>query len=355
MILTNEQVAAAARARGGCRRSTASTPSPTRPGSSAWSSSWRRSGCRRRRWARGCRRSRRARSPPRRAGWRGARPGGADTAARRIPRSCSAPSNRPNTASATAATPASAAPPTRTSPRRSAATPTWSCTGRCWRRWGRGRRRRAWPRPATSPPTARPASASRRRSSAAPTTSAPPTCSSASCGERGLDAEFEGEVSGVIRAGAFVSFGGELGDVYEGMLPARRLPGESLRAGPGRGRAGRRGRRSTLRLGDPIAVRVSRRRRRRAAGRTWSSPMAKKSKKPRLPASGDVVTNRRARHKFEWVETMEAGIVLQRLRGEGAARRQGADDRRLRGRRRRRGLAAQAPHPALRVRQRRRP
>ena len=39
--------------------------------------------------------------------------------------------------------------------------------------------------------------------------------------------------------------------------------------------------------------------------------MAKKSKKPRLPASGDVVTNRRARHKFEWVEKMEAGIVLR--------------------------------------------
>jgi SsrA-binding protein len=38
--------------------------------------------------------------------------------------------------------------------------------------------------------------------------------------------------------------------------------------------------------------------------------MAKKQKKPRLPASGDVVTNRRARHKFEWVEKMEAGIVL---------------------------------------------
>jgi SsrA-binding protein len=38
--------------------------------------------------------------------------------------------------------------------------------------------------------------------------------------------------------------------------------------------------------------------------------MAKKSKKPRLPASGDVVTNRRARHKFELVERMEAGIVL---------------------------------------------
>jgi SsrA-binding protein len=38
--------------------------------------------------------------------------------------------------------------------------------------------------------------------------------------------------------------------------------------------------------------------------------MAKKQKKKRLPASGDVVTNRRARHKFEWVEKMEAGIVL---------------------------------------------
>ena len=38
--------------------------------------------------------------------------------------------------------------------------------------------------------------------------------------------------------------------------------------------------------------------------------MAKKGKKKRAPASGDVVTNRRARHKFEFVETMEAGIVL---------------------------------------------
>ena len=39
--------------------------------------------------------------------------------------------------------------------------------------------------------------------------------------------------------------------------------------------------------------------------------MAKKQKKARLPASGDVVTNRRARHKFEWVEKLEAGIVLK--------------------------------------------
>jgi SsrA-binding protein len=38
--------------------------------------------------------------------------------------------------------------------------------------------------------------------------------------------------------------------------------------------------------------------------------MAKKAKKQRKPASGDVATNRRARHKFELVERMEAGIAL---------------------------------------------
>jgi SsrA-binding protein len=38
--------------------------------------------------------------------------------------------------------------------------------------------------------------------------------------------------------------------------------------------------------------------------------MAKKEKK-REPASGDVVTNRRARHRFELVEKMEVGIVLR--------------------------------------------
>ncbi len=76
--------------------------------------------------------------------------------------------------------------------------------------------------------------------------------------ERGPAAEFEGEVSGVIRAGAFVSFGGELGDVYEGMLPARRLPGERYELDRaevtlvGRGAGAR-----TLRLGDPVRARVT--------------------------------------------------------------------------------------------------
>jgi ribonuclease R len=77
-------------------------------------------------------------------------------------------------------------------------------------------------------------------------------------GERGLDAEFDGEVSGVIRAGAFVAFGGELGDVYEGMLPARTLPGgryeldrqEVSLIGSGDGA-------TVLRLGGPVRVRVT--------------------------------------------------------------------------------------------------
>lgn len=74
--------------------------------------------------------------------------------------------------------------------------------------------------------------------------------------EAGMGQEFEGEVSGVIAAGAFVRFAGELGDVYEGFLPARRLRGERFElnqtetaiVGARSGRA--------IRLGDPVTVRV---------------------------------------------------------------------------------------------------
>jgi ribonuclease R len=74
--------------------------------------------------------------------------------------------------------------------------------------------------------------------------------------EAGWGKTFEGEVSGIVGAGAFVRFGGELGDVYEGFVPARTLRGErfeknetetalvGLRTG------------HALRLGDPLAVRV---------------------------------------------------------------------------------------------------
>ena len=69
---------------------------------------------------------------------------------------------------------------------------------------------------------------------------------------------FGGEVSGVIRSGVFVAFGGELGDVYEGFLPARRLRGEDFLAlnetetalvGKASGRR--------VRMGDPVSVRVT--------------------------------------------------------------------------------------------------
>jgi SsrA-binding protein len=39
--------------------------------------------------------------------------------------------------------------------------------------------------------------------------------------------------------------------------------------------------------------------------------MAKKPKAQRTPVSGDVATNRRARHKFQVLERMEAGVELQ--------------------------------------------
>jgi ribonuclease R len=77
-------------------------------------------------------------------------------------------------------------------------------------------------------------------------------------GGRGPDVAFEGEVSGVIRSGAFVSFGGELGDVYEGFLPVRRMPAdhfdlnETETALVGRSSGAR------VRFGDPVTVAVSR-------------------------------------------------------------------------------------------------
>ena len=77
--------------------------------------------------------------------------------------------------------------------------------------------------------------------------------------ERGPDTRFEGEVSGVVGAGAFVRFGGALADVYEGFLPARRIggrerydldPTETMLVG---GRGG-----DAVRIGDPVRVTVDR-------------------------------------------------------------------------------------------------
>ena len=76
----------------------------------------------------------------------------------------------------------------------------------------------------------------------------------ASLFESGWDVAFDGEVTGVIGAGAFVAFG----DGHEGMLPVRRLRGdwwelnelETMLVAAESGRA--------IRLGDPVQVRVER-------------------------------------------------------------------------------------------------
>jgi ribonuclease R len=75
-------------------------------------------------------------------------------------------------------------------------------------------------------------------------------------GQRGGEASFDGEVSGVIRAGAFVGFGGELGDVYEGFLPARLIAGERFEIDETETALVGRESRRAVRLGDPISVRV---------------------------------------------------------------------------------------------------
>ena len=70
--------------------------------------------------------------------------------------------------------------------------------------------------------------------------------------ERGWDEAWDGEIIGVIGSGLFARFG----DVFEGFLPARRLPGDYFELDPlATALAGRRsGRR--FRLGDRISVRV---------------------------------------------------------------------------------------------------
>jgi ribonuclease R len=70
--------------------------------------------------------------------------------------------------------------------------------------------------------------------------------------ERGWDEPWEGEITGVIPSGLFIRFG----DVFEGYLPARRMPGDYFELNDtGTAMAGRRGG-GVYRLGDPIRVLV---------------------------------------------------------------------------------------------------
>ena len=71
--------------------------------------------------------------------------------------------------------------------------------------------------------------------------------------EDGWESTFEGEIVGSIGSGIFVRFDG----VFEGYVPARRLPGDYFELNPlGTALVGRRGGFS-YRLGDPIEVRVA--------------------------------------------------------------------------------------------------
>ncbi len=75
--------------------------------------------------------------------------------------------------------------------------------------------------------------------------------------ESGWERSFDGEVTGLVGAGAFISFAGDLADVYEGFLPARLLPGERFDLDAlGTMLVGRRTG-TKLRLGDPVQVRVT--------------------------------------------------------------------------------------------------
>jgi ribonuclease R len=81
--------------------------------------------------------------------------------------------------------------------------------------------------------------------------------------EGGWEQSFTGEVVGLISAGAFISFGEQGQPIYEGMLPVRRMQvpsGEREWWEINEQGTILRGERSgtTLRLGDPIVVRVAR-------------------------------------------------------------------------------------------------
>ncbi|MGH2988682.1 MAG: RNB domain-containing ribonuclease [Solirubrobacterales bacterium] len=74
--------------------------------------------------------------------------------------------------------------------------------------------------------------------------------------ESGWERDFEGEVSGVVGAGAFVRFAGELGESYEGFLPARLLRGEYYELNETETALVGRRSGNAVRLGDPVDVRV---------------------------------------------------------------------------------------------------
>jgi len=93
--------------------------------------------------------------------------------------------------------------------------------------------------------------------------------------ERGWEAEWEGEIVGLIGAGLFVRFD----EVFEGFLPSRRLGGDYFEPNAlGTALAGRRGG-ATYRLGDEIQVRVEKIE--RAEGKVELAPASNRRRRRR--------------------------------------------------------------------------
>jgi ribonuclease R len=110
--------------------------------------------------------------------------------------------------------------------------------------------------------------------------------------EQGWETAWSGEITGVIGSGLFVRFG----EVFEGFLPVRRLPGEffelnaTATAVTGR-RTGR-----SYRLGDPIDVRVESIA--RHEGKVELAPAGQGSRPPRKPQDRKPPAKRgRRRHR----------------------------------------------------------
>ena len=152
---------------------------------------------------------------------------------------------------ATSATPVSRAPRTRTSPRRSGATPTSSSTGRSCASSARA----TTLVPRISSAVAEHTSETERAATEIEYR-ADEICAAwlleRTLFDRGWEEPFAGEVTGVIPSGLFVRFG----EVFEGFLPARRLHGDYYELNElGTALVGRRGGRR-YRLGDEIDVKV---------------------------------------------------------------------------------------------------
>ncbi len=99
--------------------------------------------------------------------------------------------------------------------------------------------------------------------------------------EAGWATSFEGEVSGLVGGGAFVSFQGRLADVYEGFLPARLLRRDRYDLNETETALVGRRDKHVIRLGDPVTVTVGKIE--TARGRTDLEPAGEPSEVERRP------------------------------------------------------------------------